>query len=119
MDYTKFDVEDFASDEYFIDWVNQRNPEAEKFWLLFLSEYPEFRPKVDKARVLVLNLQRAQNTYHDRSQIDAIWNKVQKKIETDQIVLSANLIKIIAALGSAASPSLAQTAFESTIEEAS
>jgi hypothetical protein len=48
-----------------------------------------------------------------------IRQKTAAKIEADQIALGANLIKIKAALGSVASTSLAQTAFESTIEETS
>ncbi len=63
MDYTKFNVEDFASNESFIDWVNQSDPEAVKYWDLYISTHPEIRDTVEKARILVLNLKLAEKQH--------------------------------------------------------
>lgn len=80
MDYTKFNVEDFASDDSFIDWVNQQDPAAEKFWTQFVSAHPELKVKIDQARTLVLNLRRAvEMPYHDR-EADALWKKIATRV---------------------------------------
>ena len=41
-DYTKFDFEDFAQDEYFRKWVIDRDVQAENFWTTWLIENPMF-----------------------------------------------------------------------------
>lgn len=80
MDYTKFNVEDFAANESFIDWVKRSDPEAVKHWELYISQHPEIHSTVDKARTLVLNLERAESAPHNRAQIDSMWANIQGRI---------------------------------------
>jgi hypothetical protein len=82
MDYSKFSVEDFMTDDYFLQWVSQNDPEAEKFWNLFISLNPETKPKIDMARSLVLNLKRTAHTHVSDSQIENIWAGVQNRIQS-------------------------------------
>jgi transmembrane sensor len=82
MDYSKFNVEDFASNDSFIDWVNQSDPEAVKYWDLYLSTHPEIRDTVEKARVLVLNLKQAEKTEHDAAQVESMWRNIERSVET-------------------------------------
>jgi transmembrane sensor len=84
MDYTHFNVEDFASNESFIDWVNQSDPEAVRFWNLYISSHPEIREKVEKARALVFNLKRAEEITYDPAQVESMWGKIQEKVEHEK-----------------------------------
>jgi ferric-dicitrate binding protein FerR (iron transport regulator) len=81
MDYTKFNVEDFASNESFIDWVRQSDPEAVKYWDLYISDHPEIRPTVEKARALVLNLRQAEEVSYDAARVESMWGKIQDRVE--------------------------------------
>jgi len=83
MDYTKFAVEDFASTESFIDWVNQSDPEAVKFWDLYLAAHPEVRPTVEKARALVLNLKKAEEVAPEAAVVDRMWSNIQHRVERE------------------------------------
>ena len=80
MDYSKFGVKDFLADDYFLRWVNQHDPEAEKFWHLLLSVHPELKPKIDQARALVLNLKLAEHAEFSPQQIDQMWADIDKQI---------------------------------------
>lgn len=85
MNYTQFDVEDFASDERFIEWVTQKTPEEEKFWAVFLAEYPGMKPKIEKARALVVNLQRAERRSHDEKQVAKMWGNIRERMDSPSI----------------------------------
>lgn len=81
MDYTTFDAEDFASNDRFIDWVNKKTPEADRFWATFIVEHPEKHGEIEKARALVISLRRAQETPHNPEQVDAMWLNIAKRVE--------------------------------------
>lgn len=93
MDYTKFNVEDFASNESFIDWVRQSDPEAVKYWDLYISRHPEIRPTVEKARALVLNLKHAEEVSYDAAQVESMWGKIQDRVEQRTKARSAAFAK--------------------------
>lgn len=81
MDYTKFNVEDFASNESFIDWVRRSDPEAVKYWDLYIASHPEIRPTVEKARALVLNLKLAEEVGDDAARVESMWDKIHDRVE--------------------------------------
>jgi len=99
MDYTNFNVEDFASNESFIDWVNQSDPEAIRFWDLYISNHPEIRERVEKARALVFNLKRAEEIGHDAAQVESIWGKIQDRVEEQEKNPSRSLARANWAVG--------------------
>jgi transmembrane sensor len=80
-DYTKYSIEDFASNESFVDWVYQSDPEAIKFWALYISEHPEILQKVEEARVFVLNLKKTEEIEFSDDQIASILKNVNDKID--------------------------------------
>jgi transmembrane sensor len=80
MDHKNLNVEDLASNESFIDWVKRSDPEAVKYWDLYISSHPEIQAKVEKARALVLNLKMAEETGYD-SGVESIWNKIQDSVD--------------------------------------
>lgn len=81
MDHKNLTVEDLASNESFIDWVKQSDPEAVKYWDLYIAAHPEIKEKVDRARALVLNLKAAEETGDNSAQVDAMWAKIQERVE--------------------------------------
>jgi ferric-dicitrate binding protein FerR (iron transport regulator) len=89
MDYRNLSVENLASNESFIDWVNKSDPEAVRHWDLYISSHPEIKPTVDKARALILNLKAAEETGRDGAQISSIWNRIQSRVQAEEKVLKA------------------------------
>jgi transmembrane sensor len=83
MDYTKFNVQDFAANESFVDWVNQTDPEAVKYWDLYISTHPEIRATVEKARSLVLNIKAAESVKPDPFTVESIWSKIERATHHD------------------------------------
>lgn len=83
MDYTKFTVEDFASNESFINWVKKSDPEAVKHWDLYISRHPEIKPTVEKARALVFNMRLAEEVKHDPARIESMWAGIQRRVATE------------------------------------
>lgn len=81
MDYTNYSVEDLASDDSFILWVHRAQPEAVKRWDLFLAEHPEMSMKIAQARTLVTNLKHAETLRHSDKDIDALWKKIEDRID--------------------------------------
>lgn len=80
MDYSNFEISDFASDPHFLRWVLDNDPEATLFWETYALNDPEIRLKIDQARALLLNLRRAEQTFHSPAQIENIWSNIQEKI---------------------------------------
>lgn len=80
MDYTQFAVEDFASDEYFLRWVLDRDPEAEQFWSIFVLTNPHLEFTIDQARALVLNIGVAESRKQKKGHVDVVWSRIQDSI---------------------------------------
>ena len=87
-EYTKYNVEDFASDDSFIGWVNHTDPESEKFWSYFVLTHPELKVKIDQARTLVINLKRSQNIRYQEQQINMLWEGISSRIAGNEPVPS-------------------------------
>jgi transmembrane sensor len=51
--YELFDVDDFVSDEYFIDWVLNPQPAHVAFWTDWQSRYPQHQAKLDSAKRVI------------------------------------------------------------------
>lgn len=81
MDYSKFAVEDFLNDDYFLRWVNENDPEAEKFWSLFITLHPETKSKIDQAREIALRLRESEATVSNENQIEELWTNIRDRIE--------------------------------------
>lgn len=83
MDYTKYTVEDLASDEGFIQWANRSNADAELFWDDFVAKHPEMDLTITRARTLVLNLRRAESRSESNQRIDALWDRIDEQVTRD------------------------------------
>jgi len=74
-DYTKFDFEDFAQDEYFRKWVIDRDVQAEKFWNAWLIENPMYVDKVQLAKAFLYALEE-KDTSLDKASLEMITDEV-------------------------------------------
>lgn len=81
MDYTKFTVEELASDDSFVHWVNHTDHDAVTFWESFLLKNPQMKLKVAQARALVLNLRQAESIRHSDQQISMLWKGIEERIK--------------------------------------
>ena len=79
MDYCNFSVEDLASDERFINWVKNDCSQAEEdFWRLLALSHPHLQEKIDRARILVINVDRAEDRINPINPeiVHEIWQNV-------------------------------------------
>lgn len=93
-DYLNYEPEDFAQDDYFIQWVNFTEIKTETFWQDWLDTYPFKRQDVEIARQLVLiGQQLASPEVSDleiKAMKDAVFNRVEqveKQIPQEKSVL--------------------------------
>src|SRR5690606_9840600 len=49
MKYAEYDIDDFLTDEFFIQWVKQPNENNRHFWEKWLDQHPEKRDVVMQA----------------------------------------------------------------------
>jgi transmembrane sensor len=77
MRYLTYDVHDYAADESFVRWVVDKDPEATRFWEVFIAEHPRTLDKIEAARALVLNLQRAQKAIADDDGVRRVWDRIE------------------------------------------
>lgn len=82
MDFRKYNIEDFAANESFIEWVYKSDSNSVRFWDLYISENPEIRLKAEQARTLILNLNRAQQTRPDPDVVSSLWDKIDLRTKT-------------------------------------
>lgn len=57
LKYRSFNIDEFARDERFREWVIERDPSAEKFWTAWLAQNPDRADKIQVARAFLLALE--------------------------------------------------------------
>lgn len=80
-DYLNYEPEDFAQDDYFIQWVNFTEIKTETFWQGWLDTYPFKRQDVETARQLVLLGQQLPSPEVNDLEIKAMKEAVFSRIE--------------------------------------
>ena len=81
-DFTKYEVEDFVSDESFVSWVNHRDS---AFWTQFVLDHPEKSAQLALAEKLVGALTQKEEALNPRAK-EAAWRKIEKSISGTSIV---------------------------------
>src|SRR5690606_24138936 len=76
QDYQQFKASDFALEESFIDWVKNKNPEAESFWSDWVQKNPHMTEEIQLARALVLSMQFREQEI-PISQINTEWKRLK------------------------------------------
>jgi transmembrane sensor len=86
-DLSNYDIEDFAFDESFQQWVTKTDSDHHGFWEQYLEEHPYQTDKILAARMLVLELTENKGNVAHSELVDAIWDNVRRRTETQPIKL--------------------------------
>lgn len=97
MDYSNFEVEDFASDDDFIRWVVDDAPDAALFWESYRISNPDAALRIDKARQLLLDLREVEQTYPG-GQVERTWDDIRSRISRHPSKKSFSILKIAASV---------------------
>ena len=81
MDYSTFDIEDFAFDETFQQWVVEEDSPYHHFWENYLATNSAQTDKILAARMLVLELKKTQYGLPNPDLANTIWQNVQQRLQ--------------------------------------
>lgn len=56
-DYNDYNVNDFITDPYFIEWVKSPNKDNDAFWQQWIAAHPHKQQQTEEARAFILSLQ--------------------------------------------------------------
>jgi len=84
--YEDFDVEDFASDDYFWKWVKEPSREMEEFWETWMRLHPEKKNAIQEAKMLLLSVD-FKKTPRENIPADALLHRIRTSIEKKQAAL--------------------------------
>lgn len=85
-DYANFEIEDFAFDETFQQWVLKTDPVHEAFWDSYLAGHPAQTDKILAARSLVQELHTGGPDVHDLLARE-IWEQVEHRTRPATLAL--------------------------------
>ena len=89
LKYRSFNIDEFARDERFREWVIERDPSAEKFWTAWLAQNPDRADKIQVARAFLLALEeemRARETVL-QAEVSAPETMMQtERVEQERVV---------------------------------
>lgn len=87
MIYRNYAADDFIKDEFFQDWVFKPNPESNLFWTNWLTENPQQKAELEKARDMLRSINFASQVLGE-AKVESIWENIQAHIgEAKQIQL--------------------------------
>lgn len=104
--YEDFDIEDFATDDSFINWCLQPNSTTIDFWQKWIKAHPEKQTTVDSAKQLVLDLQAIEEEAHNESFAADIWTNIEanttkkpqrRRVRLFQIAAAASILLCVGA----------------------
>lgn len=80
--YEDFELEDFASDDRFIDWCLRPNNKSNSFWANWLTSHPEQQTTINAAKELVLDLHSITAEEQEVAFEDEIWAEINRQTKT-------------------------------------
>ena len=90
MEYSKFKVEEFVADEYFVKWIKRPDAKANAFWKSWLSKNLQQVTRVRKAREIVLHLDFKINRPPEGRLLE-LWEKIVRPEEHHRGIFSGGL----------------------------
>ena len=79
MNYSKFKIEDFVSDEYFRQWVLKPSPKNKKFWTEWLERNPSKKNEIEQSKKIVSQFEF--NTYQpSQEDVKSVWDNIATAI---------------------------------------
>lgn len=100
MNYSNFEIEDFATDDSFVSWVLTNDHESNIFWNDLRKLNPAMDLKIEKARLLVLNLRKAEqiSCKANLDKVEEIWKGIDARTEPKANFKTFLSMKIAASL---------------------
>lgn len=77
MDYSEYNVSDFAADDFFIQWVKNPTAARNQFWVNWLAENPEKQEIIQGAKKLVVILSGDEDDIQNW-ELDEVWQKLSE-----------------------------------------
>ncbi|GAB3902549.1 FecR family protein [Larkinella knui] len=97
-DYRNYSVDDLTRDEYFRQWVIDRDSQSGAFWSEWLAENPDCTDKVQVARAFLQALEE-KNTALQPAELDQIFNDILHSSQRQEIPFwRTTVFRIAAAL---------------------
>jgi hypothetical protein len=80
LNYTHYTSEEFAEDKVFWLWVLEKDTAQEAFWKSFMKEHPEKAGEIERARQMVLQLNRANHKLEEKK-VESLWQRIHESKE--------------------------------------
>lgn len=85
IDFLNYSVKDFLLDESFQRWISQDDVVFNDGFDNWLTEHPERRDTLERARTMLLKMQSHFEADTARNEIDEIWARIQHTIDNTLI----------------------------------
>jgi transmembrane sensor len=93
MDYSDFDIADFAADKFFVSWVLSPDENSDRFWNQWSAAHPDKSKAIYEARLLVLLMNSRRLKITDERK-ESMWNSIQASaFDEQQLELEAPVAK--------------------------
>lgn len=79
-----YEIEDFASDESFVDWCLLQDAASTAFWSAWVKSHPEKHATIEAARELVTLLNAIETEENEMNIENEIWEKINADISTEK-----------------------------------
>jgi len=76
LDYSAYDIADFAADEFFVSWVLRPDKESNDFWSLWQQAHPEKDKVIREARLLTLRMN-SRRFRVEEGRKEQLWENIQ------------------------------------------
>jgi transmembrane sensor len=83
MDYSNFDIADFAADKFFVSSVLSPDENSDRFWNQWSNDHPDKSKVIYEARLLVLLMNSRRLKVTDERK-ESMWNSIQTKAFDEQ-----------------------------------
>ena len=87
MNYENYSVHDFVKDELFYKWVLHPEPDTDHFWKTWIKAHPEQQNTVDKARLIIQNINYKTRYEMDSTSYARIFESMMRHKKTQDVVL--------------------------------
>ena len=84
MNYSEYQVADFATDDFFIQWVKNTTAANEAFWTGWLAQHPQKQEIIEEARLLVEMLSGDEDAMQDW-ELEEVWQNLNEERRNAEI----------------------------------
>ena len=74
--YVTYHCTDFASDDAFVEWVQNPDPESDAFWTALIASYPALKDEIDDARLIIQSMHFVEPEL-SAEQVNRLWCSIR------------------------------------------